>query len=266
MLITFDRYFLVAYPNRFNFIKTKKFVCIIYTVLIIVLGFFNIPNLLYTLNVTTSNTTTVVNGTRFTTTVTTSSCSALRHVSLMRDMGGIFLRTIIPLTLIICGNGLLIRAFIASKMRVFNSSLKSGSHSTINPDLRSKSESANKTISLANEANSTPVTKPNGSSKSSSYQNSKRDANFMRSIIAMDTVYIFMTIPLAVTVIMNEVYNSIPTFVTSGNYAAHRLAYLLCIYVALLSLTFPFLISLLFNKIVRKEFFSLLNEIKSKLV
>ena len=53
VLISFDRMVSVVYPHRFKFMKNRKYICIIFAIIIFLLCLFYIPNLF--LNVTTFN-------------------------------------------------------------------------------------------------------------------------------------------------------------------------------------------------------------------
>ena len=243
VFITYDRYFLVAYPNRFRFLRTKLFIFLLNSGMMVFLLAINVPNLLFNLRSQTVSSSSNINGSNMTSVTTTRTCVSTRDISLWRDMTAIVVRTMVPFFLILYGNSLLVRTFLESKRRVH------ASHADQTSATNNSSESTSKSI------------KTNASTSRAS----KKEFPFINSIIAMDVFFLISLLPLAVTLVISNIYTYIPSIGSPGNVAANRLAYFISIYFSVTANIFTFVVTLMFNKLFKRELLSILTRIRSKL-
>ena len=110
VLISFDRMASVVYPHRFKFMKKKKFIYIIFALILIVLCFMYTPNLLLKV-ITISVNSTDVNQTS----TTTKLCSGSPLLVNIRDGIAMLFRIILPFILMLIFNIILIKSLIKTK-------------------------------------------------------------------------------------------------------------------------------------------------------
>ena len=248
VLVTYDRYILVAYPNRFNFLKTRKFVAIITSLVLFSLCLLNVPNFFFYLTTTTSLASTLTaNRTIVSVNRTSIACVSERHISLIRDMVPVFFRIIIPFALIIHGNSLLVKTFLATKKKHVHS---------VQAASRDK-QSSNTTVATTNTTHSLAE---------QNKRRHKKESSFVKSIIAMDTSFIIILLPLGVTLIFLNLYNYIPSLGTPGNIAANRMSFVISGVLSIWASLFPCILTFVFNKLFRNELIAIFVELKQKLI
>ena len=89
----------------------------------------------------------------------------------------------------------------------------------------------------------------------------RREHHFFVSIITLDLLFVVVLIPLAVTLILTDLYAYAPLLANPGTIAANTLAYYIAVSVSLLPCTLGLFINIKFNKLFRQEFYKALNEI-----
>ena len=232
VFITFDRYIFVAYPKRFQFAQTRKFIisCVLVDYLISLA--LNVPNLLFSLQ--TMETKSIVNN--LTVIQVTNVCNGSQSLIGIRDNITSVFRLYLPCLLIMIGNHLLIRSVRMSKMR-FNKIKEI-------------------TLSASSIANQVQINNSNGSAE-------KKEQCFMNAIIAMDIVYLITLVPQFIVIVLWTIFSNISSFPVPKLVIALNTAYYMLIFSAFASLGFPFLINLKYNRIFKSEFKQLLSDIKS---
>ncbi|CAF0953843.1 unnamed protein product [Brachionus calyciflorus] len=85
----------------------------------------------------------------------------------------------------------------------------------------------------------------------------RKKQNFAFSIIAMNIFFLFNLIPVAITTILFNIYQTNPQILAGVN-----LATFISIYISILNQSCPFLINLKFNKLFFKEFVNMIKELK----
>ena len=223
VFITFDRFFSVAYPTRFNFIRKKKIISAVILIMIILIAILNAENFFFHLvktstfiNVTSENSTQVIE------TVINLCIPNEKFIQFWRDMTVITLRAFFPLFLMIVGNFLLIRILKKSKARF---------RLTVNK--MSKSD-----ISAL-----------------------KKEHNFAVSVLAMNALFLIFMLPLEVTITMADLFLYIPSLYTPTLSAGTTLAYHICIYLAICANSCAFFVTYKFNKVFHSQLFCWLREI-----
>ena len=229
VFITFDRYIFVAFPKRFQFTHTKKFILITVSLNYFVAWLLNMPNLLFYLQTTeanlTSNNKTIV--------LASSNCVGSQLYTLIRDNVTSVFRCYLPCLFIMIGNHLLIRAVRKSKRK-----------------FTEKTENSSTSITHSN----TLV------ALKGSY---KKDRSFMSAIIGMDVIYLITLVPIVIVItVLTILDNNSTSFATRKMVATLNTAYYILIFSLFASLGAPFVINLKYNRMFRAEFLILLNDVQ----
>lgn len=155
----------------------------------------------------------------------TYSCTSLKDIVLVRDTIAISLRTIIPFMLIVCSNVKIINTFYRSKQSYLpRRSIKTSNHS---------------------------------------YSRARKEYFFLISVIALDILFVFVLAPISVTLILLDVYAFVPSLTTPTRLAAARVAYFITFYMSTVPYASGFVVSMIFNRIFRHEFFRIVRRFKN---
>lgn len=238
VLITYDRYISVVYPNRFHFIKEKRKLAVIIICIILVLMLFNSANLWFSIVETSSSkniTTNYVSGNTSWTNISiltsvSRSCTSNKGLFLYRDIVGAVFRSVFPFIFMFVGNCLLIRAFLSSKKR-------------------SKSHNLKQPTALATGTLISLTT-------------IRKEHQFAVTIFVLNIFFIIIYSPLAVTIVLSGIYYYDPSLASPTWIAGNTLAFNISVYIGLLNNILPFFVNLKFNKLFRKEFINMLHDLK----
>ena len=133
-------------------------------------------------------------------------------------------RTLVPFVYIAVGNGILALTFLKSK--------KKFSHSNFNHTSRDN-------------------------------RVSRKENQFVYSIIAYNVLFIAFLLPLAFTYIAYEILKDIPGLQAQKNIATLTLVNNISVFLSSFNFTFAFPVNLKFNRVFRKEFVSIFKDFKS---
>lgn len=126
-MITADRFMYVVYKNRFSFLKNKLALTAIILGVFTFVGIVDIPNLFFSLVVTTTSklTNTTINGTivRVLTNTTSASCKGDFVPTISSDLISITIRTYIPFALMLAFNTIMIKKIVGNARSFKQSSL-----------------------------------------------------------------------------------------------------------------------------------------------
>ena len=235
VLITFDRYILIAHPSKACHLKNRKLISWVIIVTILLLCLINVlPNLFFYIQTTEIILQPNTNQTHVNLTiVTTISCTSRDYIVLVRDLISVLFRTIVPFVLICYGNFSLIQTFLKSKRKI-----------------QQMADTSSISSSLSKLSDIRP----------------RKENNFIYSIIFLDTVFLVTLLPLTITTIMFNIYQYIPSIGSVVTQDACKLAYYMTVFIASLSSVFPFLITYFTNKIFKRECHNFLIELKSKIL
>ena len=220
-LITFDRFLLVLYPNRFNFMKNKINLSIIMFIMIIFLCIANSSNFFYYLSYSYKNKTyidnnlnkTVYNGTY----LVSISCTASKTVNLMGDLSAPTIKTFIPG--IIMG---ILSFMIVKKVR------------------RSRKEIKRIQSYNSNDASS-------------------KERQFTVSILCINSVFLTLNLPIFIITLIKQIYDNAFNYQDPYIKTIILSIYLITFDIANLYHSFMFFIFLIFNKLFLKEIILLTN-------
>ena len=161
---------------------------------------------------------------------TSKSCTSFSTLVFARDLLNANLRSLMPFTLMIIGNVVLIKALIKSKKN---------SNRQANPNNRS---SISKSAPLFG-----------------------REQQFAASILAMNIFFMIFYLPQASTILLLGIFAYKPELAPATAEAAITLAFNIAVYIGLINNSVAFFINLKFNKIFREELLQLIVDIKVKL-
>lgn len=253
VLITYDRYVQLAFPNSLIIFRNKKFIVVVVAVMTLLLLMVNAPNLYFGLITVTENATIAdENGTKSVVELTTVSCTSTRHVVLARDLIGIVCRTLVPFVFIFYGNFLLVRLFIDLKQKMFQKKLSKTSLGSAICDARSNQISALNHYVNFHHSQSDKV----------SETKSRKESSFIMSIIAIDMFFLATLLPLAISLIMINVFQYMPETGSPKLMASAKLTYYIAASISLWACICPFVFTFIFNRHFRREFIMLLIDFK----
>jgi hypothetical protein len=240
VLITFDRYFFVAYPiTKYRQLSRRKYIALALVFICVLLSIANIPSFLYTL--TPSSSSTIVKGQIVN--VVSISCTSSKQVVLASDLASVFLRTLVPFVFIVVGNCMLFRVYSVSRNKVGQFAVV-----TITPNASTRQ-------TMTNEIN-----KSNKPSKSG-----LKKTHFIYSLLVKDLFFILTLFPLSFTLVLSDVFAFAPSIASPESVAANKLAYSILRYIGYLSNIITFPSTFILNRIFRKEFLLLIGEINAKI-
>jgi hypothetical protein len=91
-LITFDRYLAICHSNKYKFMKSKKNIFIIITIIILSLGLISVSNFYYFILIDSNN----INGTMITNEKQQQVCQSTKFNQFFSDIISVLFRTFIP--------------------------------------------------------------------------------------------------------------------------------------------------------------------------
>ena len=182
VFIAFDRYIFVAFPKRFQFVQTRKFILVCVLANYLVAWLLHLPNLLFYLQ----STETTVTENNKTLVKITYSCVASKAIVSVRDNISSIFRCYLPLLFIVVGNHLLIRSFRRSKQR-----------------FAEKAENSSSTTGSTGTGQQ-PISAKKGSKK--------KEQSFFNAIIGMDMIYIITLIPQVIIITVLTILDNLSSF------------------------------------------------------
>ena len=221
VLMTYERFISVVYPNKFKFTKSKSRLALVILGIVLFIMVLNSINFWFYVqqsvnykNLTSFDT----NGTAVITLKTSVSrvCLSDRSLVRARDMMTASFRSILPFTFMLIGNVLLIRALVKSKKKTHSSSSKSSRSSM------------------------------------------RKEVQFTISILAINMLFMIVYLPLAVTLYISGILAYNPSLASATFKAGNALAFHISLYIAFLNNSLPLLINLKFNHLFRKEFYQMI--------
>ena len=222
-----DRLRYVLSIRKFKFMEKRSYIVLMIAFITIFICAFNFANFEFFVAMTTTAANVTLNGSNETSLVLTKSysCTSFKEVVLMRDSIAIVIRTVIPFIIIVASNAMLIQALFVSKSKFKRPTSLSGS--------------------VANEGMNS---------------RSRKERSFLLSIIALDSLFVAALAPLAVCLILLDVYAFVPSLSSPTLVAAARLSYYISFYISALPYALGFVVNLLFNRVFLNELFKIFSE------
>jgi hypothetical protein len=261
VLITYDRLAFVAYPNRFQFLRSRLNITLMIAGIILVLCCVNSVNLWLVVTEKTLGAFKSMNSTSsiksasdadrscvdyeyLNKSITLKECSHFDpNFTFIRDILSITSRIILPFVFMTYGNLKLAMKFIQSKERMRHDGHQAHQPSNEQP-LRPISSAVLRMMSVAKQ----------------------KELAFVKPIILMDLLFIFSLLPVGITAFVLHAYKQSPPQPQSpdqnDHYQSHlrliQLLYNMLIYISTMSLSLSCVFNLFFNRLFKHELFSML--------